>query len=224
MHTMRRDGVKGIKRRRRDLYGDGVRNLVTASGRGRLKEDLESSTWRRRQDFKATSSQRFSLFTIKPKIRVLYTHARVTYSIEVEKTLSSMEVPSFDEPEPQLEDLGLNTCNHDLPLSSMEVPSFDEPEPQPQPLPNRPPLDVSLGNKRGLEPPIKPHSLDSFRLNVVEQLTIYIPPSPQMAYYHPSLGDPKKHYGFKPGLLGNGRSLGVDFSKLEMIEYDFFRE
>ncbi|GJR51345.1 hypothetical protein Tco_1401866 [Tanacetum coccineum] len=165
MHTMRRDGVEGIKRRRCDLYGDGVRNLVTASGRGRLNEDLESSTWRRRQDFKAMSSQRFSLFTIKPKIRVLYTHARVTYPKEVEKTLSSMEVPSFDEPEPQLEDLGLNTCNHDLPLSSMEVPSFDEPEPQPQPLPNRPPLDVSLGNKRSLEPPIKPHSLDSFRLN-----------------------------------------------------------
>ncbi|GJT98597.1 hypothetical protein Tco_1094115 [Tanacetum coccineum] len=48
---LRGDGVAGIKRRRRDLYGDGVRNLATASGHGRLKEDLESSTWRRRQDF-----------------------------------------------------------------------------------------------------------------------------------------------------------------------------
>ncbi|GJR53318.1 hypothetical protein Tco_1403839 [Tanacetum coccineum] len=47
MHTVRGDGVAGIKRRRRDLSGDGVRNLATASGRGRLKEDLESSTWRR---------------------------------------------------------------------------------------------------------------------------------------------------------------------------------
>ncbi|GJX44266.1 hypothetical protein Tco_0260942 [Tanacetum coccineum] len=45
------DGVAGIKRRRRDLSSDGVRNFATASGRGRLKEDLESSTWRRRQDF-----------------------------------------------------------------------------------------------------------------------------------------------------------------------------
>ncbi|GJY98876.1 hypothetical protein Tco_0516306 [Tanacetum coccineum] len=54
MHTTRGDGVAGIKRRRRDLSSDGVRNLATASGRGRLKEDLESSTWRRRQDFKAT--------------------------------------------------------------------------------------------------------------------------------------------------------------------------
>ncbi|GKD07140.1 hypothetical protein Tco_1186825 [Tanacetum coccineum] len=38
------DGVAGIKRRRRDLSSDGVRDLATASGRGRLKEDLESST------------------------------------------------------------------------------------------------------------------------------------------------------------------------------------
>ncbi|GKA43047.1 hypothetical protein Tco_0735707 [Tanacetum coccineum] len=37
MHTARGDGVVGIKRRRRDLSSDGVRNLATASGRGRLK-------------------------------------------------------------------------------------------------------------------------------------------------------------------------------------------
>ncbi|GJS18948.1 ribonuclease H-like domain-containing protein [Tanacetum coccineum] len=49
MHTVRGDGVAGIKRRRRDLYGDSVRNLATTSGRGRLKDDLESSTWRRRK-------------------------------------------------------------------------------------------------------------------------------------------------------------------------------
>ncbi|GJV79766.1 hypothetical protein Tco_1515636 [Tanacetum coccineum] len=60
IYNVRGDGVAGIKRRRRDLSGDGVRNLATASGHGRLKEDLESSTWRRRQDFKTTSSQRFS--------------------------------------------------------------------------------------------------------------------------------------------------------------------
>nr|GEU97559.1 hypothetical protein [Tanacetum cinerariifolium] len=38
------ENVSGIKRRRRDLSRDDVRDLVTASGRGRLKEDLESST------------------------------------------------------------------------------------------------------------------------------------------------------------------------------------
>ncbi|GJR41895.1 hypothetical protein Tco_1309998, partial [Tanacetum coccineum] len=48
MHTLRGDGVAGIKRHHRDIYGDGVRNFTTASGRGRLKEDLESSTWQRR--------------------------------------------------------------------------------------------------------------------------------------------------------------------------------
>ncbi|GJT57588.1 hypothetical protein Tco_0992642 [Tanacetum coccineum] len=39
------DSVASIKRRRRDLFSDGVWNLETASGRGRLKEDLESSTY-----------------------------------------------------------------------------------------------------------------------------------------------------------------------------------
>ncbi|GKE28082.1 hypothetical protein Tco_1443466 [Tanacetum coccineum] len=38
------DGITGIKRRRRDPSSDGVRDLVTASGRSRLNEDLESST------------------------------------------------------------------------------------------------------------------------------------------------------------------------------------
>nr|GEV32191.1 putative reverse transcriptase domain-containing protein [Tanacetum cinerariifolium] len=48
------DGVISIKLRRRDLSSDDVRNLATASGRGRLKEDIESSMWRQRQDFKET--------------------------------------------------------------------------------------------------------------------------------------------------------------------------
>ncbi|GKB70258.1 hypothetical protein Tco_0931670 [Tanacetum coccineum] len=39
-----RDGVVSIKRRRRDLSSEGVRNLATTLGRGQLKEDLESST------------------------------------------------------------------------------------------------------------------------------------------------------------------------------------
>ncbi|GJW84656.1 hypothetical protein Tco_0157801 [Tanacetum coccineum] len=64
------DGVASIKRRRRDLYTDGVRNFATASGRGRLKEDLESSTWRRRQDYKAMPSRRY-LYKYKAVFRVL---------------------------------------------------------------------------------------------------------------------------------------------------------
>ncbi|GJZ65019.1 hypothetical protein Tco_0621715 [Tanacetum coccineum] len=44
LFTKRGDGVMGIKRRHLDLSSDGVRDLATASGRGRLKEDLESST------------------------------------------------------------------------------------------------------------------------------------------------------------------------------------
>ncbi|GJZ48292.1 uncharacterized mitochondrial protein-like protein [Tanacetum coccineum] len=40
LFSERGDGVAGIKRRRRDPSSDGVRDLVTASGRGRLNEDL----------------------------------------------------------------------------------------------------------------------------------------------------------------------------------------
>ncbi|GJR48284.1 RNA-directed DNA polymerase, eukaryota, reverse transcriptase zinc-binding domain protein [Tanacetum coccineum] len=54
--TVARDDVAGIKRHRRDLSSDSVRNLATASGHGRLEEDLESSTWRRRLDYKGESS------------------------------------------------------------------------------------------------------------------------------------------------------------------------
>ncbi|GJX38749.1 hypothetical protein Tco_0252052, partial [Tanacetum coccineum] len=42
--TARRDGVACIKRCRRDPSSDDARDLVMASGRSRLKEDLESST------------------------------------------------------------------------------------------------------------------------------------------------------------------------------------
>ncbi|GJU33349.1 hypothetical protein Tco_1176938 [Tanacetum coccineum] len=45
--TVAEDGVAGIKHRR-DISIDDIRNLATASGRARLKEDLESSTWPRR--------------------------------------------------------------------------------------------------------------------------------------------------------------------------------
>ncbi|GJW96532.1 hypothetical protein Tco_0178340 [Tanacetum coccineum] len=110
-----------------------------------------------------------------------------------EKTIGiPMEVEPLDHM--KLEDLGLNTCSHDLFPSSKEFPSIDEPEPQP--LPNLPFLDVNLGDKRGTYPPINPYSPGSFRMKVVEPLTIHTPPSPDMAYlyrngvyhyYHPHL-------------------------------------
>nr|GEV92477.1 reverse transcriptase domain-containing protein [Tanacetum cinerariifolium] len=48
MHIVAGEGVAGINRRHRDLSIDGVRNFMTVSRRGRLKEDLESSMWRQR--------------------------------------------------------------------------------------------------------------------------------------------------------------------------------
>ncbi|GJX32136.1 hypothetical protein Tco_0241991 [Tanacetum coccineum] len=151
----------------------------------------------------------------------------VTYLEAVKETLGTPieEVP-WDQT--KLEDIGLT--NHNISLSNREVSSFDEPEPQPNPLPNSPSLYVSLGKERGPKPLIKPHSLDSFRMNEVDSLTINTPPSPHVAtfhpndtycYYHPCIDDPKKHYGFKPDLLGHSGSVGVDFLNFEMIEDDW---
>ncbi|GJR80735.1 hypothetical protein Tco_0151520 [Tanacetum coccineum] len=88
----------------------------------------------------------------------------VTYPEEVEETIG---IPTKVKPldHMKLEDLGLNTCSHDLFPSSREFPSVDESEPQP--LPNLPFLDVNLGGKRGTNPPINPYSLGSFRMKVI---------------------------------------------------------
>nr|GEW38032.1 hypothetical protein [Tanacetum cinerariifolium] len=56
--TVRGDSVIIIKGRRQNLHRDGVKDPATTSRRGRLKEDLESCTWRWRYDFKATLSHR----------------------------------------------------------------------------------------------------------------------------------------------------------------------
>ncbi|GKB27952.1 hypothetical protein Tco_0867353 [Tanacetum coccineum] len=107
----------------------------------------------------------------------------VTYPEEVVETIGiSMEVEPLDHT--KLEDLGLNTCSHDIFLSSREVPSVDELEPQL--LPNFPSLDLNLGEKRGTDPPINPYSPSSFRMKVVEPLTIHTPPSPHVAYFYPN--------------------------------------
>ncbi|GJZ55004.1 hypothetical protein Tco_0610197 [Tanacetum coccineum] len=150
----------------------------------------------------------------------------VTCPEEVEETLGTrIEVEPLDQT--KQEDVGLN--NHRIPISYTEVPIFDELEPQPQPLRNYPSLDVSLRGKRGTNALINPYSPGSFRMKVIDSLTIHTPPSPHEAsfhlkdvycYYHPCIDDPKKHYGFKLGLLGQSGSLGVDFLNLKMIEDD----
>nr|GEV84506.1 hypothetical protein [Tanacetum cinerariifolium] len=152
----------------------------------------------------------------------------VTYPKEVEKTLGTpIEVEPLNKT--KLEEVGLN-YNHNTPISFREVPSFDYPNPQLQTLPDCQPLDASLGTERGLKPPIKPQSPDSFRMKVLDNLTFHTPPSSLVAsfhlrdlycYYRPCIDDPKKHYGLKQGLLGHNGSFGVDFLKLEMIDDDW---
>ncbi|GJU41155.1 hypothetical protein Tco_1194112 [Tanacetum coccineum] len=166
-------------------------------------------------------------------------HLAPNQPIQVNKITSSCEICSgphdsqycMENPEQAFVDYAsLRTDEAGDAKIAREVPSFDELEPQPNPLRNCPSLDVSLGEERGPEPPIKPNSPESFRMKVVDHLTIHTPPSPHATsfyprdvycYYHTYLDDPKKHYGFKPGLLGQSGSLGVDFSDLEVIENDF---
>ncbi|GKE84512.1 hypothetical protein Tco_1558254 [Tanacetum coccineum] len=137
-----------------------------------------------------------------------------------------MEVEPLDHI--KLGDLSLGTSTHDLFLSYKGFANFDGTEPQP--LLNSQSLDVSLGDVIGREPPIKPHSPDSSRMKVVDYLTTQTPPSPHVAnshpkgvcsYCNPGIDDPKRHYGFKPGLLGKSVSLGVDILNWEMFDDDW---
>nr|GEU34856.1 hypothetical protein [Tanacetum cinerariifolium] len=119
---------------------------------------------------------------LKDQAKILFGNENVWVEMHREKTLGTpIEVEPFDKT--QLEDLGLNTCNHDPPLSFREVPSFDEPKPQPQPLRNCPPLDVSLRDERGPKPPIKPHGPDSFRMKLVDKSTMNTSPLPHVAFF-----------------------------------------
>ncbi|GKD80392.1 ribonuclease H-like domain-containing protein, partial [Tanacetum coccineum] len=187
---------------------------------GKLKEEIWMEKNRVKKIEKITSTPQ-----VLPSFKE-YTPP-VTYPEEVQETLGTLiEVEPLDET--QLEDLSLNTCNHNTPFSSREVPSLDGPEPQP--LLNSPSLDVSLGDVIGPEPPIKPHSLDSSKMKVVDYLTTQTPPSPHVgnshpkgvySYYNPGIDNPKRHYRFKPGLLGKSVSLGVDISNWEMFDNDW---
>ena len=148
----------------------------------------------------------------------------MTYPEEVDEIVGTpIEVDTLDQT--QLDEIGLNTCSHNLSFSSKEVPSLDEPEPQPKPLPNRPSLDENLGIEIGPDPPIKPLSPGSITLKVedsrpcIEEANIRV--SHDLRYlHHPFVSDHKKHYGFKPGLLGQDGFPTRSLSKL--LENDPF--
>ncbi|GJZ21687.1 hypothetical protein Tco_0558726, partial [Tanacetum coccineum] len=130
----------------------------------------------------------------------------VTYPTEVDETIGiPMEVEPLDHT--KLEDLGLNTCNHDIPLTSRGIPSVDELEPQL--LPNFSPLDVNLEGKRESDLPINPYITGSFRMKVVKPLTIHTPPLPHVAYFHQmEVLKKRKNFFFKD--LGDGVRINPD--------------
>nr|GEW39352.1 hypothetical protein [Tanacetum cinerariifolium] len=124
---------------------------------------------------------------LKAQAKRLFGNKNVWVKIHRDEIEEIIGIPIEVEPldKTPLEDLGLNTCNHDILLSSREIPSFDEPKPQPQPFPCFPSLEVDLGEERGPKPPIKPPSPDSFRIKEVDHLTNHTPPSPYVASFRP---------------------------------------
>ncbi|GJS57438.1 hypothetical protein Tco_0652222 [Tanacetum coccineum] len=168
------DGVASIKRRCRDPSGDGVRELVTASGRGRLKDaegDLRKFSdigawddmvrvqvprcmawldYDEHVDSLSMMDNEVGVTSPESSTQTLpsfeeYTPP-MTYLEEVEKTLGTpIEIEPLNKT--KLEEVGVY-CNHNTSLSSREVPSFDGPEPQP--LLNIPSLDM-FDNYWGLE-------------------------------------------------------------------------
>nr|GEV22473.1 putative reverse transcriptase domain-containing protein [Tanacetum cinerariifolium] len=157
--------------------------------RNSKKEDLKPSSNLKFPETLAKSTYSHVLDFISPKslyvkyVRIIFPSLPLvmesTFAFkpdEVEKIIGiSIEVEPLDKT--QLEDLGLNTCNHDIPLSSKEILSFDELEPQPRPFLSFPSLEVDLQEERDHELPIKPPSPDSFRMKEVDHLTIRKPPS-----------------------------------------------
>ncbi|GJU28943.1 hypothetical protein Tco_1172532 [Tanacetum coccineum] len=208
-HTVRGDGVANYKRRRQSYQ-------VMASWNSRRRQnEAELKNPRRPLRYDGAQAKRFFG---NEKVWVEMHRGIAWDTVENPNPQSTPQVlPSFEEYTPPMTHPEEVEKTIGFPME--EIPSFDEPKPQPQPLLNCPPLGVNLGDKRGTDPPVKPHSLDSFRMKVVDKSTINTPPSPHVAsfhpkdiycYYHPCVDDPKKHYGFKPGLLGQGGSLGVD--------------
>ncbi|GJX04527.1 hypothetical protein Tco_0190443 [Tanacetum coccineum] len=113
---------------------------------GNLRELSDEQAWEAIENFTQGQKELDNPANIifEQKVANLKAQAKRLFG-KVEETLGTpIEAEPLDET--QLEDLGLNTYNHDIPLSNREVPSFDEPEPQPNPLPTNASLGVDISN------------------------------------------------------------------------------
>ncbi|GKD49196.1 hypothetical protein Tco_1278172 [Tanacetum coccineum] len=100
------------------------KDLLSFEVVGKLREEIRIEQTKTKKIKKITSLQ--STPQVLSSFKE-YTPS-VTYREEVEETLGTpIEVEPLDET--QLEDLGLNTYNDDIPHSYREVPSFYEPKP-----------------------------------------------------------------------------------------------
>ncbi|GJX50088.1 hypothetical protein Tco_0276933 [Tanacetum coccineum] len=191
LFTERGDDVAGIKRRRRNLSNDGVRDLATASGRYRIQEDLESSTYIQ-IDINYAASENLRGLSAEEARETIEDFGNEVVRVKIPSCMSWLD--AYDEPLGDLDMMEDKVENSNPQSTSQillpfeentspvtypdeveeiigipikEIPNFNELEPQPQPLPSCPSLNISLGEERGPEPPIKPHSPNSFRMKVI---------------------------------------------------------
>ncbi|GJU07148.1 hypothetical protein Tco_1123578 [Tanacetum coccineum] len=187
---MRGDGVANPKRRRRDLQSDIVRTLATESEHSRPKETLEDSVLIGEETYKITTytknHEELAYRAVGERASaIIKQNAHQDLHRDASENLED-GVLCLRDYKASCEVFTTSTSSHFVTTSrnkrdkiatpheddedvaySSEVPSFDELKPQPQPLPNCPFLEVRLGDERGPELPIKPHSPDNFRMKVI---------------------------------------------------------
>ncbi|GJU88924.1 hypothetical protein Tco_1301347 [Tanacetum coccineum] len=118
------DGVTSHTRCCHNSSSDGITYFKTASARTDSNADLEDSFYDGVEMHRGIAWDKVENSDLQSTPQVLPSIEEYTPLVscpdEVEETLGTpIEVEPLDET--QLEDLGLNTCNHDIPLSNREV-------------------------------------------------------------------------------------------------------
>ncbi|GJS65319.1 ribonuclease H-like domain-containing protein [Tanacetum coccineum] len=154
-----------------------------------------------------------------------------TYEEDLESEIVIVKMPSC------MSFLGCTNA-HDEPIGNLDKMGDGVENPSPQSTPQvlssfeeyTPPVTYPKEVEETLRTPMEVEPLDQTKLEDVSlnnhiiptsymEVTIFEEPEPQPQ----PLDDPKKHYGFKLGLLGQGGSLGINLLNWEVIENNFLR-
>ncbi|GJU11067.1 hypothetical protein Tco_1133463 [Tanacetum coccineum] len=140
--TERGDGVTSIKRRRRDLFSDGVWNLETVSGCGRLKEDLESSTETNPSPYSSFIGLNFVGETLRKSDQLHQTFEKSSIAMTLMVKMPKCMAWLNDEPIGDLDTMEDKVDNPSPQCTLQVLPSFENANPPP--TSNRPILPAAL--------------------------------------------------------------------------------